>query len=235
MSETAMPTGLEMARQFYLDHELVFQRAATSEKIEDRVIPYSDHQFDTWAVGQGYMPRTAKDCNDVLGRRGITELRYTLRVKINDVARKGEGLTRAFSIEARYGKWRIELSERFLAERPGELLIGMKVSHKHFDRQLNMARKLVSGCNYLDEGERTTCLFQLESASQYNFFASQSVVMALAVVKAAHDGTEPDFVKVRKDMREVLDRATGARPPKAIPRRHRKRPSASRSRKDTEK
>ena len=155
-------SNFELADRFYKAHELDFHRAVATEYVKSRDFSFSADRFDDWAVSEGQLPRTARGCGSVSERRGITELRNAIRVRLNRAARTGTGLVRAFSVEAKGGKWRVELSEAFLADRPRRLLTGIKATHAHLDAELDEARALVLQCPYLDDPQKTTCLVQLD-------------------------------------------------------------------------
>ena len=223
-------SNYELADRFYKAHELDFQRAVLVQNVKARDFPFSADRFDDWLVGEGQLPRTARECGSTLERSGINELRYSIRVRLNRAARTGKGLVRAFTVEAKGGKWRVELSEAFLADRPRRLLTGIKATHAHLDLELDQARELVIQCPYLESAEKTTCLVQLDSANQFSFFMSQSASMALAAVQAAEEGLDVDFAAMRRAMRDAMDRATGAKPPmKAKPKQRRRKSRAKKT------
>ena len=219
--DTHRVSGIELAREFYRAHELEFQRAAATEKTGDRGFDYSDVRFDAWAVGGGFLRARAIDCADSYERTGVTMERTKLRYRLNAAARAGDGLPRAFSIEASHKKWRVELAERFVAARPLEIANSIGTRLNYEEKRLDLTRELLNGADHLSDTEKTILLMQLETVTLYIFNAAQ---LHELILRRAFD---PDYrnlnlrslrAKMARLMRDVAKRDLkgGARPKRKV-------------------
>ena len=196
MTEINTVSSLEIARQFYLDHELDFQRAHQLNKTEERGFDFTADMFDDWAVDHGWMDGCARNTSGV-ERDGLTQQRFRLRHRLNNAARSGVGLLRAFSVEARGGRWRVDLSERFVFERPKEIIRGLKSTFTNTEGQIEKTRELIKAQEYLSDEDRAVLLANLSMASMFIFNNLQNVEM-IAIMAAS--GKTPDFRDLHRKM-----------------------------------
>lgn len=196
MTELNVVSSLEIARQFYMDHELAFQRAHQLNKTEERGFDYTADMFDDWAVSHGWMDGVAREATGV-ERDGLTQQRFRLRHRLNNAARTGSGLLRAFSVEARGGRWRVDLSERFVFERPREIIRGLKATFTNTEGQIEKTRALIKEQEYLSDEDRGVLLANLSMASMFIFNNLQNVEM-IAIMAAS--GKTPDFRDLHRKM-----------------------------------
>ena len=220
-------SSLEAARAFARFHELAFRQAIAEQNTEERGFDFSAEQFDAWAVADGFMTRAASGADD-LERTGIVQKRFHLRYRLNRAARDGKGLDRAYSIEARAGRWRVVLSERFLVEQPAEIVAGIRGAFNQSERRVAQAKKMLAAQEHLTDTERMLCTVRLEMAEMYIFNGLQTVEM---VVHQATSGVRPDLKRLRRAMAEFWQ----SEPTRRIGRSRRRRirqamtPHASRS------
>jgi hypothetical protein len=224
MSETEAGTtrrsiSFELARAFYEAHELDFQRAANAPDTRQREFEYSAKKFDDWAVNAGHMTRRADDCGDHIERAGAMGERWNLRIKINRVARKGVGLTRAFSIEANRKKedtWRVVLGERFLAERP--LGIMQKIGTNLHSQEDNIAatQELLENAEHLTQQEKMLHLMRLDTVGLYAFNCAQ--IHELVLQQAFNPEKKIDLRALRRKMADLM-RGVKVVPPRRRPTR----------------
>lgn len=209
-----MKSGTELARLFYQHHELDFQRAATAgpgaAKADDNFV-YSADRFDDWLVTLGLLDAPARNYGDGPARGGTTDTRNKLRMRMNLAARKPNITPRAFSVEARGKKWRVVLIEKYLSDRPTVLLKGMSTSLTNFDRHINLARRLVAECSYLDEPAKRLCLAQFQTAQSSTMIATQAVLMGMA---GLHDPDPRAIDRLRRNIFGMMQRAAGLAPEK---------------------
>jgi hypothetical protein len=218
-----MLSGTELARLFYAQHELDFQRAATTTPgatEAENGFAYSDDRFDDWLVAIGMLEAPARDYGDGPARGGTTDMRNKLRLRMNRMARKAEVTPRAFSVEARGKKWRVVLIEKYLSDRPTVLLKGMSTSLTNFDRHINLARQLVAECPYLDEPAKRLCLSQFQTAQSSTMIATQAVMMGMA---GLHNPDPKAIDRLRRNIFGMMQRAAGLRPEKPTHRIARRR------------
>jgi hypothetical protein len=202
-------SNVELARQFYDYHALSFQRAVQRDKPGDRFFEFSNSEFDDWAVGAGHMTRSARNAGDEIERRGLTQQRYQLRDRMNRAARKGDGVVRAFSVEARGGKWRVNLSEAYVLQKPGSIITGIRSTLSYSERQIEHTRKLVQQNDFLTDEDRMVLYANLGMAQMFIFNSIQTVEL---VAMTASSGEKPDLRRLRRRMAIALnDEITGVR------------------------
>lgn len=194
MSDTTTVSGLDLARQFYADHELMFQRAIQVPETEGRGFDYSDQEFDDWAVRNGYMSGAARDAAGV-ERDGLTAQRFKLRGRLNRAARKGLGLARSFSIEASGRRWRIDLTERFLVQRPTRIIRGLRSTMHNAEHQIEQTGKLIKEQDYLSDDDRVVLIANLSMARMFIFNNMQNIEM---IAMMASSGQAPDLRKLHR-------------------------------------
>lgn len=208
MSEVS---NIDIARSFFDAHRLSFERASIATTSDARRFNFTAAQFDDWAVGSGYMPMAARD-GDVLERRGLTKIRQDLRTRLNRVARKGQGISRAFSVEARGGKWRVVLIERFLEEQPHEIIQALAKTQDNALRRVTSLKGQANEAEHLSDTERTLVLARLEGAEAAISFGMQQVEFAVHQIHP--DAKMPDFRKLRRQMSELMRAAFYGKPAK---------------------
>lgn len=186
----------EAIRSFASFHDLQFRQAIAGTSANQRGFEFSGDQFDAWAVAEGYLPVAARDAADHVERSGIVQQRYQLRIRMNRVSRQGAGLSHAYSIEARAKRWRVVLIERFLVERPAEVVSGIRGSFNQSQRSVAQAKHLLSEQEGLSDTERMLCAMRLEMAEMYIFNGLQAVEMVVRQVS----GEKPDLKALRKAM-----------------------------------
>lgn len=222
-----MLTGYDMAVAFYDRNELAFTRAATSAKTKDREFDTSAEDFDDFLVSMDALPMTARDANDEMSRDGIVRARDKLRRKLIMSARKDKRLPRNFSIEA-FGKgrsranWRVLLLERYVAERPEEIVKGLARNLSHWDHLLTQAETLLENDEHLPDDERIIIGAQLAHERIQIFIHTQSVQL---LVKSIRDGEAPKLRLLSRKIGALID-GTDKKPkrspatPKRRPARH---------------
>jgi hypothetical protein len=199
-------SNLELAKDFYAHNELAFRHAATSKTTEERQFAYSDQQFDEWAVAHGHLPMTARDAAD-LEHGGILFARNTLRRRMNLAARRGDGLSRAFTVEARAGKWRVVLLERFVAEQPTAIVRGIQQCLERSDRTAEQVKAYLSTQEHLTDEDQLRIMMRLDMAQMFVFNGLQMMELMMMGIDAANP---PNLKRLRRKMAQVLLRETTA-------------------------
>jgi hypothetical protein len=217
MTDPTTISGVDLARQFYSDHELDFQRAIQVEETAERGFDFTDARFDDWAVQNGYMSGVARDAVSAVERDGLTQQRFRLRGRLNRAARKGIGLHRAFSIEASGGKWRVDLSERFLVQRPTRIIRGLRSTMQNAEQQIEQTGKLIKEQEYLTDEDRTVLMANLSMARMFIFNNMQNIEM---IAMMASSGKAPDLRKLlRRFTSSITSEMNPPKPKKARRRR----------------
>lgn len=202
--------GVALARQFYAAHELDFARAVGQDKAAGRRFDFTAAQFDDWAVAAGHMPLAVRSAMGV-ARDGLAQLRNQLRGRLNRAARQGDGVARAFSVEARGGRWRVVLVERFLEEQPHEIVDALWKTYEHAGTKIEGLKKQARGVDHLEDNERTLILTRLEGAEGHIFWGIQQIQM---IAHQIHPSAQlPDLRKLRRDVAKVMNDAFYGKPP----------------------
>src|SRR5665811_2404436 len=152
----------DLARDFFDFHRLAFERVGGAIASATRWFDFTPEQFDDWAAAAGYMTNPVRDGNTVVERRGLAAARSELRGRLNRAARKGDGVPRAFSVEARGGRWRVVLIERFLEEQPHEIIDALSKMHDHALRRVTGLKAQADEAEHLSDAERTLIKARLE-------------------------------------------------------------------------
>ena len=208
---TVVVSGTELARLFYTDHELMFQRAIQVAETEERGFDFTDAQFDDWAVRNGYMDCVARDAVSAVERDGLTQQRFRLRSRLNRAARKGVGLQRAFSIEANAKQWRVDLSERFLVQRPTRIIRGLRSTMQNAETQIEQTGKLIKEQEFLSDEDRTVLMANLSMARMFIFNNMQNIEM---IAMMASSGKAPDLRKLLRRFTSSITSEMNPKPPK---------------------
>jgi hypothetical protein len=214
MAERA--SNVELVRNFYQHHKLAFAQAALPDG--GNQFDFSGDQFDAWAVAGGYMAKLARD-TDELEHGGVLYERHRLRIRMNRAARKGEGIDRAYTIEARGGKWRVVLLERFVVEQPKAIVSGIRSCLERSDRAAAQCNKFLEAQENISDEERLLCRMRLEMAQMSIFNGAQMMEMVIMGFDAEK---APNLKRLRRRMAEVLLReANGGKRLRAPKRRKR--------------
>jgi hypothetical protein len=209
-------TGYEMAVEFCKKHEMPFARAAAAANTEDRQFQYSADEFDDFLVSIGELSVAARHANDDLSRDGVVRLREKLRRRLIRSAQSEKRLQRNFTIEAwgRTGRgrtrsiWRVLLLERYVAERPREIVLSLRRSAQNCDRSLLQAEGFLKGDNHLPDDERIMVQSQLAYLRIQMFTIMNT---AQVIMQAIQDGTVPDFKLLSRQFATLLADPKGKR------------------------
>jgi hypothetical protein len=196
-----MASNVELARQFYDHHQLHFQRVANEAQASRRWFELSGDQFDDWGVLAGHMPKRVRDANDKVERNGLTIVRRDLRTHLNRAARKGEGVVRAFSVEAKSRRWRVVLGEAFLLEQPAAIIGGVRTYTNSAEHLIGKIRGLLAEQDHMDDTDRTQAEIDI-SMAEFGMFHSLSMLEVVAQHIAT--GTRPNFRAIRQRMARAL-------------------------------
>lgn len=192
-------SNLELAQAFYDFHKLLFRQAENTADTADRWFEFTAEQFDDWAVAAGLMVKAARD-TEGLEHGGALHQRHDLRIRLNRAARKGEGLGRAFSIEARGGKWRIVLRERYVVEQPNTIVSGIRQCLERSDRMVDLVNRMAAQEELTDE-ERLLVKMRLEMAQMSIFNGLQLIELVIASFRS----DKPlDLKRLRRRMSRLL-------------------------------
>ena len=195
-------SNIEMARQFYEHHKFEFEKAIQVAATKDRGFDYSGDRFDDWAVQYGHMPGLTRDAADSTVRYGLSHLRVAMRDRLNRAARKGDGLPRAYSIEGRGGKWRVDLTERFLTHQPPAIIAGIRGMLDLSERRCDQTRALINKQAHIEQEDRLLLLSQLGMAQMFIFNNLQMVEL---IAMQAATGKRPDLRRLRKKMAKAWE------------------------------
>jgi len=198
--------NIELARQFYQRHRLAFAQAEKPQGTADKPIPpskqfaFSAEQFDEWAVGAGFMSKRLSDASE-LEQGGVLYERLRLRVRLNRASRRGDGIERAYSIEARAKHWRVVLLERFVVEQPKAIVSAIGRCLVRSDRTAEQTYRWLDAQAGLSDEERLLCRVRLEMA-QLSILSGARLMQA--VVIGLDTSKTPDMRQIRRRMAEAL-------------------------------
>jgi hypothetical protein len=195
-------SNIEMARSFYEHHKFEFEKAAQVAATKDRGFDYSGDRFDDWAVQYGHMAMPTRDAPDSTARYGLSHLRVALRDRLNRAARRGDGLQRAFSIEGRDAKWRVDLTERFLTQQPNAIISGIRGMLDLSERRCDQTRALINKQTHIEQDDRLLLLSQLGMAQMFVFNNLQMIEL---IAMQAATGKRPDLRRLRKKMAKAWE------------------------------
>ena len=199
-------SNLALAKDFYAHHELAFRQAAAAKDTEQRQFAFTDHQFDDWAVAAGHLPMTARESGE-LEHGGILFARNILRNRMNRAARRGDGLPRAYTIEARAGKWRVVLLERFVAEQPTAIVRGIQQCLERSDRTADQVKAYMAAQEHLTDEDRLRIMMRLEMAQMSIFNGLQMMELVMMGFQA---DKPPNLKRLRRKMAQLLLREAAA-------------------------
>jgi hypothetical protein len=197
--------GLDLARQFYTAHELLMTRAAKEAKTEDRQFEFSGDLFDAWAVGAGHMPKRLSAAVDAVEARGLAHLRTSLRHKINRAARRGHGLPRGYSVEARAQKWKVLLQEHYLLRRPKEDADGIARVFDLVGRGVSQMTEQVRLADHLDDAEKMSIRTNMRSVYTFVFWGLHQLQGLKLQIESG--GGEPDMRKLSAAISKLMEDA----------------------------
>jgi hypothetical protein len=202
--------NIAVAKDFYTAHELAFVRAASEAKAEARHFSFTAEQFDDWAVAAGHMPKTVRAAGSTIEGDGLAQMRNRLRARLNRASRRGESIPRAFSVEARGGRWRVLLAERYVMEKPREDVDGLWKAYEHVGRNVESIKKQICSLDHLDDQERFVALAHLEYVTSFIFWGIQQV----QTVKHRIDpnAQNPDMRKLGREMGKLVSQAFHPKP-----------------------
>lgn len=193
-------SNLEVARDFYDFHELGFRQAIAATDTEKRQFDFTAEQFDDWAVAQGYVTNTARHASEA-EHGGILFARNRLRIRLNRAARRGDGLPRAYSVEARGGKYRVVLLERFVVEQPTAIVRGIQQCLERSDRTADQVKAYMSAQEHLADEDRLRIMMRLEMAQMSIFNGLQMLELVMMGFQADRP---PNLKRLRRKMAQVL-------------------------------
>lgn len=202
--------SIELARQFYKHHELTFRQLIAAPDNKERAAEFSCEAFDDWAVAAGYMKEPVRASNE--DEHGtLLMLRHSLRIRLNRAARKGEGLARAYSIEARGRKWRIVLLERFVVEQPSVIVGGIRQCLERSERTVDQVLGFLDAQDQLSDTDRMRCQMRLEMAQMSIFSGLQMMEM---VIRGFDTDRPLNLKRMRRRMVEMMLREDRKAPAK---------------------
>jgi hypothetical protein len=211
-------SNIDLAREFFKHHQLAFAQAGQPDG--QNQFDFSGDQFDEWAVAAGHMVKRARDTNtDELEHAGALYERHALRRRLNIAARKGEGLARAYTIEARAQRWRVVLLERFVIEQPKAIVGGIRSCLERSERTVEQVNKFLNAQENLSDEERLLCRMRLEMAQMSIFGGLQMMEM---VIMGFDADKAPNLKRLRRRMAEVLLREANGGKRLAVRKRPRK-------------
>jgi hypothetical protein len=215
-------SSIDLARGFYEHHRLAFAKAAQPDG--QNQFEFSGDKFDQWAVAAGHMAKRALDtATGDLEHNGSLYERHALRRRLNIAARRGEGLDRAYTIEARGMRWRVVLLERFVVEQPTAIVSGIRRCLERSDLEVDRVNKYLDAQDSLSDEERLLCKMRLEMAQMSILSGHQMMEM---VIMGFSSDKAPNWKRLRRRFAEVLLRESSGKKQLVTVRRKRRKPAA---------
>jgi hypothetical protein len=198
-------SNLELAQKLYTHHQLLFAQAAKPPGDGNPAanqFGFSGDQFDDWAVAAGYMTKRAKEATD-LEHDGAMMERNRLRARLNRAARRGDGLDRAYTVEAKFARWRVVLLERYVVEQPKEIVAGIRQCLDRSDRAADQCSNFLDAQENLSDEDRLMCQMRLEMAQMFILNGAQMMEM---IIMGFDSGDPTDLKRLRRRMAKVMRR-----------------------------
>jgi hypothetical protein len=200
MAEATHDSGIELARQFYKHHELTFRQLMAAPENAERAAAFSCDAFDDWAVAAGHMKMPVRAATED-EHGSLMFRRHRLRLRLNRAALKGEGLDRAYSVQARGSQWRIVLLERFVVEQPSVIVGGIRQCLERSERTAEQAMGFLDAQGELSDEDRLRCQMRLEMAQMSIFSGLQMMEM---VIRGFDTDRPLNLKRLRRRMVEAM-------------------------------